>query len=195
MLWHPVQPALVKILATVENTTLDVTVTVLVVEALGGIALLTVMVTLQVPALVTVRATVVDVLGPGDRKLHPAVPVPDNKLHVKFKGASPVALPVNVIVFVATLLMSVVVPLARLLPIVNPIDDAGKVKFRLPGLWPAAAAMVIVVVPTPVVETLEAKTRNEHVVLMAEDGTVTVELADVGLLIVPQGPVVNPLGK
>ena len=186
---------MVKIFATVENTTLDVTVTVLVIEALGGIALLTVMVTLQVPALVTVRATVVDVLGPGDGILHPALPAPEGKLHVKFNGASPVALPLNVIVFVATLLMSVVVPFARLPLIVNPIDDAGNVKSWLAGLWPAAAAMVIVVVPTPVVETLEAKTRNEHVVLMAEDGTVTVALADVALLIVPQGPVVNPLGK
>jgi len=190
-----VQPALVKILATVENTTLDVTVTVLVVEALGGIALLTVMVTLQVPALVTVSCTVVKVLGPGEAMLQPAVPAPESRLQLKFKGARPVALPVNIIVFVATLLMSVVVPFARLPLIVNPIDDAGKVKFKLPGLWPGAAVIVIVVVPTPVVETLEARTRNEHVVLMAEDGTVTVELADVGLLIVPQGPVVNPLGK
>jgi hypothetical protein len=53
--------------------------------------------------------------------------------------------------------------------------------------------MVIVVVATPVVETLEAKTWNVHAVPIAESGTVKVAVARLALLIVPQGPVVDPL--
>jgi hypothetical protein len=57
------------------------------------------------------------------------------------------------------------------------------------------AAIVIEVVATPVVERLDAKTRIEHVVLTSATGTVKVAAASVLLVIVPQPPVVRPVGK
>jgi hypothetical protein len=116
--------------ATVENTTLEVAVTVLVNEALE-IALVTVMVTLQVPALLITIDTVVRVLDP--KMLHPAVPE-TGTLHEKLRGARPWADPVMLIVFVRFPLMIVAVALARLPWIVNPIDTAGTVKLRVFGL-------------------------------------------------------------
>jgi hypothetical protein len=128
--WHPLHPALVRMPATVENTTLEVAVTVLVNEALE-IALVTVMVTLQVPALLITIDTVVRVLDP--KMLHPAVPE-TGTLHEKLRGARPWADPVMLIVFVRFPLMIVAVALARLPWIVNPIDTAGTVKLRVFGL-------------------------------------------------------------
>jgi hypothetical protein len=96
--------------------------------------LLTVIVTLQVPALLTVRATVVEVLGPGDPIEHPAVPGPDGRLHEKFSGASPVALPVNVMLLVWAPLMNVVGDTLARLARVKLILEGRNVKVALPGL-------------------------------------------------------------
>jgi hypothetical protein len=63
---------------TLENTTPELTVTVLVIVDVPGTLLLTVKVTSQVPALVTVR----DVTCPDAGVEHPADPVPDGRLHV-----------------------------------------------------------------------------------------------------------------
>jgi hypothetical protein len=81
--WQPVQnplvpgdglPALPSMAMTLENVTPEDTVTVWLTVAFGRTPLLTVIVTLQLPALATVRATVVEPLGPGDAIEHPALP-------------------------------------------------------------------------------------------------------------------------
>ena len=126
-------PAFPRMAITLEKVTPEDTVTVLVTVALGNIPLLTVIMTLQVPALVTVSATVVEVLGPGEAIEHPAVPAPEGRLQEKFKGANPVAPPMRVILLVATPLMRVCVALPELPLTVKLMDDGVKVKVGFAG--------------------------------------------------------------
>ena len=76
--WHPVQKAFVSRVATFEKITAELIVTVLVTADVPGRPLLTVNITPQVPALVTVS----DVLWPGAGVTHPADPAPEGRLHV-----------------------------------------------------------------------------------------------------------------
>jgi hypothetical protein len=67
--WHPVQLA-VRLAATFENATLEVIGTVLVIMEEGGMALLTVNVTSQLPTLVALTVAIC----PGEVTAHPEAP-------------------------------------------------------------------------------------------------------------------------
>jgi hypothetical protein len=124
---------------TFANTTAEFTVTVLVTVDGGPNALLTVNVTLQVPDLATVR----DVVCPAAGVTQPAVPAPDGRLHVKVRGASPVAVPLREMLLVTMLLIFVCVAKAVLPLTVKLMVDAGGLKFALAAPCPGAAAMTM----------------------------------------------------
>ena len=123
LLWQALQVAF-RVLPTVANEVADPIVTVFVTVASGSIPLLTVNVTLQVPALVTER----EVACPAAGVEQPAVPAPD-RLQVYVSGATPeVTLPLRVMLLPGTPLILAEGTFAALFPTVNPMFEARNVK-------------------------------------------------------------------
>lgn len=139
MVPDPGLPAFPSIAMTLEKVTVEVMVTVLVTVDVPGRLLLTVNVTLHVPARVKNRV----VFCPAEGVLQPALPPPEGKLQVKVSGASPFAVPLREmpgVLVAAPPLTRACTALAELPLTVKLTVVAGGLKLALEAFWPGAAA-------------------------------------------------------